>query len=153
MAEFNGASSPVQYSVEGANGFGNVITLPTTALQDGDIVLLYGPFPERSKFFNAPGQVSYDMGTVDSHATPTFEASIGFTDSGDSALDIVIKTAIDEDEEGENVQVSGQGAWIDIAGKYLAMEVTTSAATAASADLDIGGQYYANIKEGAVTAA
>lgn len=154
MAEFNGtASLNVTYEVKGAVPFGNTVTVPTTALQDGDITLLYGPFPARAKFFNAPGQCVYETGALDS-GSPALVASLGFCDSGDAALDTVIKTGIDEGDTGENAQVASGGGWIDIAGKYLAFEVTTSASGgAASGDIEVAGFYYVNVKEQSETAA
>jgi hypothetical protein len=154
MAEFDGVSElVVTYQHEGSVGFGNTVTVPTTALQDGDIILLFGPFPERAKVFNAAGEFVYETGTLDS-GTPALVLSLGFIDSGDAALDVVIQAGVDEDDTGETDQVAGEGAWIDVAGKYLAAEITTSASAGAASDtIEVGGRYYVNVKEQSQTAA
>jgi hypothetical protein len=122
------------------------VEVQTTSVDEvNDAVLLY-EFPAVAFVRNVAGAVTYDIGTLDSNGTPTWAASLGIGDS-DGVLDTTLKTGIDEDDLGESDAVSGGNAWLDVGGKFLILRTTTAAATAAAADVSVGFEFAAGLRE------
>jgi hypothetical protein len=122
------------------------VNIQTTSLDDiGDDVLLV-KMPDVAYVRNVAGAVTYDVGTLDSHATPLLAFSLGWGDV-DGVIDKTLKTGIDEDDLGESATIAGEKTWYDVGGLYLIMSVTAAAATAAAGDVEVAFEYSSSVRE------
>lgn len=115
------------------------VTVPTTALDSADEqVLVY-------QFANSPlgGEVWLTQcvlvsDDLDTNATPTLVFDVGIGDS-DGVLDTTLLSGSTAGQAGGTVVPLDPSAEapVDVSGKFLIVDVTTAAATAAAGDIEV----------------
>lgn len=126
----------------GFTPFHVTVTVPTEALDSGDEQVLLYPFPESLE----GGEVWLErlisnVDDLDSSATPALVYDVGVGDS-DGVVDTSFVTGSTTGQAGgAEVIVDDGDVPTDVSGKFLILDVTTAAATAAEGDFEVFGSF------------
>ena len=143
MAVFTSNNSSVAgpWQPKGLVPFRSVTTVPTTALDSGDEQVLLHQFPS-----NIYGNESWlvhcvvNFDDLDTNATETLVIDIGIGDV-DGVIDtaLLVGSVAAQDALVDVVLDPSADMPVDVAGRYLIMDVTTTAATPAAGDVTVFG--------------